>query len=273
MVRASDKLWTETGGYYLRTAEQVKASPVLPRPQHVVDRRVLQLFKTYVNWSAAPEILEVGCGCSAWLAYLGQQKNCTVTGIDIEPYAAQLARANLEGAGARGEVLCRDAFDLEQNTDLIGRFDFIYSWGVMEHFENPSQNAATLRHYLRPGGRILTLVPNLQWLNGVLQRFVDIERYEMHVIYGRDRLRRVHEAAGFRTLAVGHVGFFDAYLTATRPQMLDARRSRLHKRLCWMMGLTNEAWNRSMGKVFAPETRWLSPHIFYVGETTGTATA
>jgi len=265
MVRASNALWAEAGGYYLQTEEQLRASPVLPSPQRIVDWRVMQLFQTYVNWSEAPQILEVGCGCSAWLAYLGQQK-CSVTGIDVEPYAARLARANLEGAGASGEVLCRDAFNLEQNDDLIGRFDFVYSWGVMEHFDDPSRNAATLRRYLRPGGRILTLVPNLQWFNGLLQRFVDIERYEMHVIYDRDRLARVHEDAGFRTVAVDYVGFFDAYITATTPSLAAGSRSRIHKRVCWIMGMSSESWHRTVGRIFAPETRWLSPHIFYVGE-------
>lgn len=266
MVRASETLWTETGGYYTLTEEALKGSPILPNPQRIVDWRVMQLFKSYVNWSAGPQILEVGCGCSAWLPYLAQQKNCSVTGIDIEPYAARLARANLEGACAQGEVLCRDAFNLEQNNDLIGRFDFVYSWGVMEHFAAPSRNAAVLRQYLRPGGRLLTLVPNLQWLNGVLQRFVDIERYEMHVIYDRERLTRIHEDAGFRTVAVDYVGFFDAYITATRPQLTTTSRSLTHQRVCWIMGMSSEAWNRTVGKVFAPETRWLSPHIFYVGE-------
>jgi hypothetical protein len=25
-------------------------------------------------------------------------------------------------------------------------------------------------------------------------------------------------------------------------------------------------WNRTVGKIVAPETKWLAPHIFYVGE-------
>jgi SAM-dependent methyltransferase len=265
MVRPSDVLWKEGSGYYRETEDQLRRSPTLPNPKRICDRRVMQLFDTYVNWSAHPQILEIGCGRSPWLAYLGRRQNCSVVGIDIEPTAAQLAVANVAGAGGQAEVLCRDAFSREENNDLNGRFDLVYSWGVMEHFDDPTERAAALIHYLRPGGRLLTIVPNLQGLNALLQLFADRERYDMHVIYDRNKLIRVHEAAGVKTLAADYVGFYDAYLSATRPQT-PAKRQRSHKRLCWLLGMGSEAWCRTAGKMFAPEIKWLAPQIYYVGE-------
>jgi SAM-dependent methyltransferase len=265
MVRASDVLWKEGGGYYSETEDQLRQSPILPNPKRLCDQRVMQLFDTYVTRTGRPEILEVGCGRSPWLACLAQKKIGSIVGIDIEPFAAQLARANLAGAKAEGEVLCRDAFDLEENKDLHGRFDFLYSWGVMEHFDDPARRASILSHYLRPGGRILTLVPNLEGLNSLLQRFADRERYEMHVIYNRDKLAAIHEAAGFKTMAAGYVGFCDGYLSATQPST-PALRRHIHERLCWILGMSLEAWSRTLGKLFAPEMKWLAPQVFYVGE-------
>ncbi len=265
MVVASEKLWKEGGGYYVETEEQLQRSPILPNPKRLSDRRIMALFDRYVNWSASPRILEIGCGRSPWLAYLGQRSNCTVIGIDIEPYAAQLTRANLAGARARGDVLCRDAFDLQANKDLLGQFDFVYSRGVMEHFDDATRRAALLYQYLRPGGRVLTLVPNLQGINSALQRFADIERYRMHVVYNRAKLARMHEDAGFNTLAAGYVGFADGYLTASQPNT-PALRRRIHDRICWILGMSTEAWCRTVGRLFAPEMPWLAPHVFYVGE-------
>ena len=265
MVRASDALWKEGGGYYSQKEDQLRTSPVLPNLKRLCDRRAMQLFDSYINWSHTPTILEIGCGGSPWLAHLGRRQNCSVVGIDIEPFAARLAQANLAGAGAAGEVVCRDAFDLEQNKDILGRFDFVYSWGVMEHFDDAERRASILAKYLRPGGRILTIVPNLQGLNKFMQFFADRERYEMHVIYNRDKLTRVHESAGFKTLATGYVGFFDAYLSASQPDTPFLRR-RIHERLCWLLSMACEAWCRTLGKAFAPEMSWFAPHVFYVGE-------
>jgi SAM-dependent methyltransferase len=265
MVRASDALWKEGGGYYSETEDQLRASPILPNSKRLCDQRIMRLFDTYVNWAERPTILEIGCGRSPWLAYLARRQNCTVIGIDVEPFAARLAQANLTGAGANGEVLCRDAFDLQENQDLFRRFDFIYSWGVMEHFDDAERRAAILANYLRPGGRILTLVPNLQGLNSLMQRFADRERYDMHVIYNTDKLRHIHEIAGFKTIASGYVGFCDGYLSASQPHTPPLRR-RIHDRLCWILGMSSEAWNRTLGKAFAPEMRWLAPHVFYIGE-------
>lgn len=265
MLRASDVLWKEGGGYYSETEDQLRQSPILPNPKRLCDQRVIQLFETYVPRAGNSEILEVGCGRSPWLAYLAQRKIGSIVGIDIEPLAAQLARGNLAGAKATGEVLCRDAFDSGENKDLFGRFDFLYSWGVMEHFDDPARRATILANYLRVGGRILTLVPNLQGLNSLLQRFADRERYEMHVIYNRDKLAAVHEAAGFKTTAAGYVGFCDGYLSATQPNTPVLRRL-IHERLCWILGMSSEAWCRTLGKLLSPEMKWLAPQVFYIGE-------
>src|SRR5207245_888957 len=98
--------------------------------------------------------------------------------------------------------------------DLLERFDLVFSMGVMEHFDDVVDRLAILAGYLRPGGRILTTVPNLHGVNWTLQRLADRETLEMHVIYDPPRLRLAHEKAGFRTIAAGYLGFFDGYLSS-----------------------------------------------------------
>lgn len=262
-VRSSEALWKEGGGYYTDGEEELRRRPVLPNLKGFRDQRLLRVFEQYGNCAAGSRVFEVGCGRSAWLAYLGQ-KGCSVFGVDIEPFAAQLAKANLAGAGARGEVLCRDAFDLEANRDLFERFDLVYSQGVLEHFDDPARRLAILGKYVAPGGRILTTVPNLQGVNSFLQRFADRERFEMHVVYDSKKLAQVHEDAGFETIASGYVGFVDGYLSAGRESTGDTRR-RIHHYLCRTLGLASEAWCRTVGTISAPELSWLAPHVFYAG--------
>src|SRR5436309_854954 len=114
-VRPSDWLWKEGGGYYTQSEEELIKQPLLPDLRRLRDRRLIEVFKKYGNLAAGSAVLEVGCGRSPWLPYLARHERCVAAGIDIEPVAAQLARANLSGSGAKGDILCRDAFELKQN--------------------------------------------------------------------------------------------------------------------------------------------------------------
>ena len=266
-VRPSDRLWKEGGGYYTQSEEELIKHPLLPDFRRLRDWRLLGLFKRHANLSAGSAVLEVGCGRSPWLPYLASHERCVAVGIDIEPFAAQLARANLAGSGAKGDILCRDAFDLKQNEDLTGRFDLVYSMGVIEHFDDADRRLAVLARYLRPEGCILTTVPNLQGVNWALQRLADRKLLEMHVIYDAKKLARVHEAAGFHTIAAGYVGFFDGYLTSTAGVPWGARR-RIHHWLCWACNMGSAAWVRVINGVATPELSWAAPLVFYVGRHT-----
>ena len=132
----SDWLWKPDTGYYTESAEDIFKNPYLPDQRFLQDRRLMSLFNEYGKLSPQSEILEIGCGRSPWLPYLARTTGCRAVGLDIEPHAAELARANLAGAHVQGEILCRDAFDRQANEDLCNRFDLVYSLGVVEHLDD-----------------------------------------------------------------------------------------------------------------------------------------
>jgi 2-polyprenyl-6-hydroxyphenyl methylase/3-demethylubiquinone-9 3-methyltransferase len=244
--------------------EEIVRNPLLPDLGRLRDRRLLDLFDRFGGVAPRSRVLEIGCGRSRWLPFLARERGLEVSGVDIEPFAAELASANLLACGAAGEILCRDAFALSRNEDLLDRFDLVYSTGVMEHFDDVVDRLAVLARYLRPGGRILTTVPNLHGVNWALQRLADRETLEMHVVYDPARLQRAHESAGFLTIASGYRGFFDGYLSSAGRAPAGPRR-RLHGWLCRAGGMAGEAWLRTGRGAITPETRWLSPHVFFVG--------
>lgn len=263
-VLSSAALWKEGGGYYAKKPEELRLQPLLPDMQRLRDRRIFDLFVHYGELSDASTVLEIGCGQSRWLPYLAEQIGCRVAGIDIESYAAELARANLAGAGHTGDIYCRDAFDLVQNADLFGQFDFIYSTGVMEHFDDASSRLAILAHYLKPGGRLLTTVPNLQGVNWYLQRLASLERLNMHVIYDAERLIAIHRQAGLDIRAAGYVGFHDGFVSATDVHT-SAQRHFVHDRLCWLTSMAGAVWLKFGHERYTPESKWLAPHVYCMG--------
>jgi len=263
-VRSSDWLWKEGGGYYTEEAGELDLRPLLPDIGRLRNRRLFDLFERYGGIASGSSVLEAGCGRSPWLPFLNRRLGCRVVGIDIEPHAAELARANLRGAGAAGEVICGDAFALSSRPDLRASFDLVYSMGVLEHFDDVVERISALALYLKEGGRILTTVPNLQGVNWIMQRMADLKTLQIHVVYDAARLRKAHEGAGLATIASGYAGFFDGYVSSSVGSQSRFRQE-AHRRLCRLLGTCAEAWVRAGRGRGAPEMRFTSPHVFYVG--------
>lgn len=258
----SEWLWKEGAGYYTETESDLLQRPCLPNERSVRDQRMMRVFRGHAGLTRGSEVLEIGCGRSPWLPYLAKVIGCRVSGIEIEPHASGLARANLAGVGVEGQVYCRDGFDPRQNEDLRGRFDLVYSLGVIEHLDSVSEKLRALAYYLKPGGRVLSAVPNLQGINWVLQRFGSLPVLQAHVVYDTMTLQQVHELAGFKTVASEYAGFFDGFLTSSVGQA-SKLKLRMHSTTCRLLGLGSVAWSR-LGLPIG-EWRWTSPFVIYVG--------
>ena len=263
-LQAHDWRWRPDGGYYTSRAEDLESDPLLPDFWTRRDARLARLFDEALPKDRTPEVLELGCGASRWLPYLALRKGCRVTGLDYEPSAVALTIANMRGAGAPGEILCRDAFSVGENADLVGRFDVVYSMGLLEHFADIGKCLDAAARYLRPRGVIVTTVPNLQGVNWALQRFGDLRVLQTHVVYDVTRLRERHERTGFVTRAAGYIGFYDGFMSATAPGVAEWRR-RVHRTLSWTSNLAAQGWVCMTRARLTPEMGWLAPKVYYVG--------
>jgi len=104
----------------------------------------------------------------------------------------------------------------------------------------------------------------MRGVNWLVQRFVDVEILEMHVIYDLERLARVHQSAGFDFIASGYVGFYDGFLTSSGWRAGRIKVG-LHQCVCWASSMCAEAWGRALGSRAAPELSWTAPHVFSAG--------
>ena len=263
VLRPHEWRWQAGGGYYTARPEDLAHRPRLPDFEKRRDLQTAGLFDAFLPRDRTPEVLELGCGASAWLPHLAR-RGCRVTGLDYEPAAVELTMANMRGADAPGEILCRDAFATADNVDLIDRFDMVYSRGLFEHFADVVARLRSVRPYLRPDGVIFTMVPNLQGINWALQRFGDLRVLETHVIYDVDLLRRRHEEAGFVTLLATYLGFYDGFVSATAPG-IPRWRSIAHRAMCRGSNLVAHHFARLVHGGPLPEWPWLSPCVVYVG--------
>ncbi len=109
-------------------------------------------------------VLEVGCGAGVDLARFAKG-GAIVTGIDIASSAIDLARANFDQQGLRGDFQVANG---EQLPFPDGSFDLVYAHGVVQYTADPRRLVEECRRVLVPGGEAIFQVYNrVSWLNAL----------------------------------------------------------------------------------------------------------
>lgn len=103
-------------------------------------------------------ILDIGCGDGSFGALLKRTRDVEVTGVEAFPDAAERAREVLDQVfGCNVEV---DDLELPQ-----GYFDCIIYNDVLEHLRDPWITVSRLSCFLRPGGYVVSSIPNVRYFD------------------------------------------------------------------------------------------------------------
>lgn len=170
-----------------------------------------------------------------------------------------MARQLLDEQDVPGEIYERDLF--AENPDLEGTADIVFSNGFIEHFEDTVGTLVRMRSLMRPGGLIITVIPNFTGWLGRIQERANPDVYRIHVIMDVDELARVHREAGFSTVEASYFGSV-ASEVAKYPVPTPFRLRVLRKIL---KKITKTCWLVFRGTGWHPETQRLSPYIVNVG--------
>ena len=186
------------------------AATEFPRPVDVNDKSLKNYFRRYQHREIAQRLrelgvgpgsrlLEVGCGGSIWLPYFAREHGFEVTGLDYSPQGCAAAEHVLKREGVEGKVVCGDLFDPPEG--MAGAFDMVISYGVVEHFTDTAGAVAACAKFLRPGGAMMTFIPNLAGLSGAGVKYFNRRLYDIHVPLSATQLGKAHEAAGLEVLS------------------------------------------------------------------------
>lgn len=159
------------------------------------------------------ELLEVGCGNSVWLPYFAKKFGFNVTGLDYSELGCEHERRVLKAAGINGEVICSDFF--APPDEMIGKYDVVTSFGVVEHFVPTEGCLEAFARFLKPKGRIITEIPNVQGINGLLMKTTNRPFYDKHVSLSSKTLAEAHEKAGFKIIDCQYIFTTNFYVPNT----------------------------------------------------------
>ncbi len=168
-------------------------------------RHLHQVFKSVLE-NELPDgkkLIELGCGGSRWLAYFHRTHGCQISGIDYSPQGCAATQNLLDRMGIAGNIIQGDLFN--PPTEQLSAFDFAFSNGLIEHFADTAAAVRACAVFLKPGGLMITLVPNMTGPPGQLQRFFDRALYEKHVPLSCEQLTRAHLEAGLEIVSHSHV--------------------------------------------------------------------
>lgn len=136
---------------------------------------VLRLLRCYVR--PGMRYVEIGCAPGKILSWVGREADALVCGIDYSPTGAETARWLCNGLGIRADIRCEDA----TNTTFKEKsFDLVFSCGLIEHFENPSEMIEAHVRLVAPGGTALIAIPNYSGIYLRLQGLCDPENLKIH---------------------------------------------------------------------------------------------
>jgi SAM-dependent methyltransferase len=153
-------------------------------------RRLCDFQFAQVPAEIGARVLEVGAGIGTFSARLLDAGAREL--LLIEPEDACVAELEQRFAGdPRVEVRAELLPDAPSLRDRERTFDFALSQNVFEHIEDDHAAVAAVARALRPGGRLMILVPAHPRLYGPLDR-----AYGHYRRYTRGRLRSVVEGAG-----------------------------------------------------------------------------
>lgn len=140
-----------------------------------VDRRFFSVVRGFMPWKNIPfdplidfdslgkhDVLEIGVGIGSHAQLLAQHAK-SYTGIDITSYAVQSTSKRMKHIGLNNAAIIE--MDAEKMEFDDNSFDYIWTWGVIDHSANTERILKEMARVLRPSGRATVMVYHRGWWN------------------------------------------------------------------------------------------------------------
>lgn len=149
------------------------------------------LLQNFLSDKKIKNVIEMGGAKSLWPVYFAKHFNCDVSILDYSPVGCEASRKIFSAFGINGSVKEGSFFDPPKSDKE--KFDFIISFGVIEHFTDTTAFLKAFEQHLKPGGYMFTLLPNMPGIIGKLQKLLDKDVYDVHVPLAKKDILKAHQ--------------------------------------------------------------------------------
>ncbi len=226
-----------------------------------VNQQLHKFFKNTLKEKKDFSFLEIGCANSIWPIYFHQYFNADVHGIDYSETGCVKSRELLEHYQIPAKIYEADLFS--PPSDLIQKFDLVASFGVVEHFEDTSNCLKSCAAFVKSGGLLLTLIPNIPSIIGSIQKHIDREVYDVHVPLTKNDIINAHKTAGLKLVCCDY--FMSMNLSVVNSGAFSSHPLNSFLRHI-LSGTSKISWVLEKYGIKIPKNRYTSPYIIAVSE-------
>lgn len=226
-----------------------------------VNLQLHEFFKNLLKDKKKFSVLEIGCANSIWPIYFQQHFNAEVCGLDYSEVGCKRSRALLKHYNVPGEIYYADLFSAPPH--LVQKFDLVVSFGVVEHFEDTADCLKSCATFVKPGGLLVTLIPNIPSIIGFIQKLVDKEVYDVHLPLTKKKLMSAHESAAFELVHCDY--FMSMNLSVVNSGSFSSHRFNSFLRHV-LSGTSKASWILEKYGLKIPKNRFTSPYILAVAK-------
>jgi hypothetical protein len=155
-------------------------------------------------------------------------------------------------------------------SDLLARFDVVLSMGLAEHFTDTAAAIRAFAALAKPGGIVITTIPNMTGIVGLGQRLLDSGVYEKHVPLDAAALKTAHEKCGLSILRSEYL-LSANFAVINHPNLRPAMVRKMARGL--LVAGTGGVWALERMGVPIPRGQFLSPYVACVARKPGAASS
>ncbi len=189
------------------------------------------------------------------MPYFAKEFRFKVYGIDYSEIGCQQTMQILSKEGVKGDIVCGDFFSPPEW--MIGEFDVMVSFGVLEHFEETEGCISAFSRFLKPEGVMITNIPNLTGLIGLIQKMINRNVFDIHVPLSPENILEAYQKNSLFAVSCG-------YFLAANFGVVNFENLRSNFLYAWI--LQSFCWlNRAIWFIDklmpVKPNRWSSPYI------------
>lgn len=152
----------------------------------------LRIMRKYLGNLNGMKVLELGGAASYLSISLAKWGKSDVTLVDYSSEGLKITEKIYKINNCDVKIIQKDFF----NWDTDEKFDTVVHWGLLEHFKDPVPILKVCYKFLKPGGKVVFSMPNMEAVGSVLWKKLNLQDWNRHIYHSVNAIQEACDIAG-----------------------------------------------------------------------------